>query len=86
MLRRTLLMKWKILPTNLCRQASGSYKPATYRVLGIETSADDACVALVDYDLQTEKPNIVWQDRRSCDLTKHGGIHPVEAVRSHTIK
>lgn len=57
------------------------------RVLGIETSADDTCVALMSLRKNSEGADLAHvyaSDRVTCANQKHGGIHPVEAVVSHT--
>lgn len=56
-------------------------------VLGIETSADDTCVALMSFE---QRPGLrdcaqhIASDKVVYDNKKHKGIHPVEAVMSHT--
>lgn len=57
-------------------------------VLGIETSADDTCIALLRLKTDDQKGGDVGYIGRigkvTYDNKKHGGIHPVEAVQSHT--
>lgn len=60
----------------------------SFSVLGIETSADDTCVALLDIDKIHESlyrihPNTMVR-KVSCPNQLHKGIHPVDAVVSHT--
>lgn len=60
----------------------------TIVVLGIETSADDTCAAL--FRVEGQGTNRVayslCDDRISCANTQYRGIHPAEAVVSHTRK
>lgn len=72
------------------RHASANTKPQEtqkkrFRVLGVETSADDTCVALLDINTKTGEPKIQWEMKKSCKL-REGGIYPLDAVQSHTTK
>lgn len=70
----------------VARRAASSEAKA-WRVLGIETSADDTCVAVMDLRLdeqQREMGRVRELKKVTYDNKKHGGIHPVEAVESHT--
>lgn len=54
--------------------------------LGIETSCDDTCVTLLNTKMVGARQN-AWISRNgrvSCANKHHQGIHPVEAVESHT--
>lgn len=58
-----------------------------FRTLGIETSCDDTCVAI----LRTEEAGTHHQvahpdenEKVTCSNRHHQGVHPVEAVESHT--
>lgn len=66
---------------------AASSKPGLWRVLGIETSADDTCLALMEFRMdkqQREMGKALKINKVTYDNKKHGGIHPVEAVESHT--
>lgn len=49
--------------------------------LGIETSCDDTCVSVL---LTTKAGHQIYPYRVSCKNKQHEGVHPVEAVKSHT--
>lgn len=49
--------------------------------LGIETSCDDTCVAIMER--HGDKARLLWQYRIPCPNKKYEGIHPLEAVESH---
>lgn len=72
---------------NLDRQTIFARSRRKFTVLGIETSADDTCVALMRFQ---ESPNgrdlahMILNDKVTYANQKHRGIHPVEAVASHT--
>lgn len=51
-------------------------------VLAIETSCDDTCAAVLKTD--GKNAQLVWHARVPCPNGKYKGIHPVEAVESHT--
>lgn len=55
--------------------------------LGIETSCDDTCVAIMKTDNVVDTNQNAWPleiKRVSCANKHHQGVHPVEAVVSHT--
>lgn len=54
--------------------------------LGIETSCDDTCVAILHTEgVDAHQKAYLDENRRlSCANKHHQGIHPVEAVESHT--
>jgi N6-L-threonylcarbamoyladenine synthase len=54
-----------------------------FYTLGIETSCDDTCVSLLYTDRDGQVINAV-ENKVTCANQHHGGIHPVEAVESHT--
>ncbi|CAN8099420.1 unnamed protein product [Discula destructiva] len=60
----------------------------SFTVLGIETSADDTCVALMEMGKTSEGLDTIAKNsvhhKVSCPNQIHKGIHPVEAVASHT--
>ncbi|KAF3764820.1 hypothetical protein M406DRAFT_42616, partial [Cryphonectria parasitica EP155] len=58
--------------------------PKPLRVLAIETSADDTCVALFKCSAGTRPGRLAYSERVSCPNHELRGIHPVEAVKSHT--
>lgn len=56
-------------------------------MLGIETSADDTCAALLRVEGKGAEDRVAYSicdDRVSCANTQHRGIHPYDAVVSHT--
>lgn len=58
-----------------------------FLTLAIETSCDDTCVALLHTpDGLHESARLLRNFRLSCANKHHRGIHPVEAVESHTRK
>lgn len=72
---------------NADRQTVFSQSRRKFTVLGIETSADDTCVALMSFRTSgagRDYGKTIMHDRVSCANQKHKGIHPVEAVASHT--
>lgn len=54
--------------------------------LGIETSCDDTCVAILDTKVggTGQLANLRTNTRVTCANKHHQGVHPVEAVESHT--
>lgn len=54
--------------------------------LGIETSCDDTCVTVLQTkgDGTRQTAYLITNDRVTCANKHHQGIHPVEAVESHT--
>ncbi|KAJ4421245.1 hypothetical protein N0V82_003877 [Gnomoniopsis sp. IMI 355080] len=85
------LLRLAVRPAHLrqhivARRSVSSLGPRM-NVLGIETSADDTCVALMSFE---KKPGLrdyahhLASERVTYDNKKHKGIHPVEAVMSHT--
>lgn len=54
--------------------------------LGIETSCDDTCVAVLDtkVDGTRQTAHLRTDKRVTCANKHHQGVHPVEAVESHT--
>lgn len=50
--------------------------------LGIETSCDDTCVSIMNTD--GNKAKLLWHRKIPCPNRKYEGIHPLEAVESHT--
>lgn len=57
--------------------------PNSFWTLGIETSCDDTCVSILQTD-NTGRASITWNARLPCANRKYEGIHPLEAVESHT--
>lgn len=51
-----------------------------FRVLGIESSADDSCCAIVTSDRQILTSQVVKQHHINA---KYGGIHPLRAQEGH---
>lgn len=62
-----------------------SHRRALY-TMGIETSCDDTCVSIVHTknDRANEYVQTYGNERVTCANKHHRGIHPVEAVESHT--
>lgn len=92
MVRSHALLRLATRPACLRQHLSGrhpvfSQPRRNLVVLGVETSADDTCVALMEV-LDTDRGEAVFILRPpakvTCPNTKHKGIHPVEAVVSHT--
>lgn len=54
--------------------------------LGIETSCDDTCVAVLDTKVGAtrQRAHLRTNTRITCANKHHQGVHPVEAVESHT--
>lgn len=52
--------------------------------LGIETSCDDTCVSLLHTAKNGQFLNLYGEQRITCANKHHRGVHPVEAVESHT--
>lgn len=52
--------------------------------LGIETSCDDTCVSIMNTGEHGNLLAMIANERVTCANKHHRGIHPVEAVRSHT--
>lgn len=70
----------------VARRAASS-ESGCWKVLGIETSADDTCLALMEFRIDNQKREmgkVCKINKVTYDNKKHGGIHPVEAVESHT--
>lgn len=57
-----------------------------YRVLAIETSCDDTCVAIIDRKSRQEPPVLLAHLKETLDSEKHGGIVPTKAHLHHQIK
>ncbi|KUI65848.1 tRNA N6-adenosine threonylcarbamoyltransferase, mitochondrial [Cytospora mali] len=55
---------------------------STFYTLGIETSCDDTCVALLSR--KESGTVILFHERITCTNKQYEGIHPLEAVESHT--
>ncbi|KUI57219.1 tRNA N6-adenosine threonylcarbamoyltransferase, mitochondrial [Cytospora mali] len=55
---------------------------STFYTLGIETSCDDTCVALLRK--KESGTTVLFHERITCANKQHEGIHPLEAVESHT--
>lgn len=54
-----------------------------YRVLAIESSCDDSCVALLDKYLACDPPKIIGQSKSTLNSAKEGGIIPTAAHEFH---
>lgn len=62
------------------RLSRGYSSPRVLRVLGLESSADDSCAAIVTSDRQVLSNVVIKQH----DINKkNGGIHPIEAQEAH---
>lgn len=57
-----------------------------YKVLAIESSCDDACVALLDKFLKNQPPKIIEQLKETLNSSKTGGIIPTDAHEFHQYK
>ena len=54
------------------------------RILAIESSCDDSCVAILDVDgKETPPAKLVFNDKVTSNNLKYGGIHPLRAMESH---
>lgn len=53
-----------------------------FYTLGIETSCDDTCVAIMKTD--EDKAQLLCHHKISCANKKYEGIYPIEAIESHT--
>ncbi|KAJ4394610.1 hypothetical protein N0V93_003829 [Gnomoniopsis smithogilvyi] len=83
--RRMHLQQHVVSRRTVSVAASDASRPM--KVLGIETSADDTCVALMSLRNVPGRGDIgrvIGSDRITYANKKHKGIHPVEAVVSHT--
>lgn len=91
MARSHIMLKLAVRPTHVRQQTvayhTGSLRTRPMKVLGIETSADDTCVSLMRLRIEPkygDNAQILACDKRTLANKKHRGIHPVEAVISHT--
>lgn len=55
----------------------------TYKVLAIESSCDDSCVALLDRFLSSEPPRIIDEARMTLNSALTGGVIPTAAHEFH---
>lgn len=58
----------------------------SYKVLAIETSCDDTCVAILDRYSKAHPPNVLVHLKETLDSASHGGIIPTRAHLHHQIK
>lgn len=58
----------------------------TYKVLAIETSCDDTCVAILDRYSKSHPPNVLVHLKETLDSASQGGIIPTRAHLHHQIK
>ncbi|KAG7881085.1 hypothetical protein KL905_002049 [Ogataea polymorpha] len=56
------------------------HQSRTYRVLAIETSCDDACVALLDRFDPARPPRVVEESKHTLDSAHAGGVIPTDAA------
>lgn len=54
-----------------------------YKVLAIESSCDDSCVALLDKYLPLEPPKIIEQLKKTLNSSAKGGVVPTDAHEFH---
>lgn len=54
-----------------------------YRILALESSCDDSCVALLDKHLELEPPTVIDQAKTTLNSAKVGGIIPTMAHEFH---
>lgn len=57
-----------------------------YKVLAIETSCDDTCVAVLDRRDRHRPPEVLLHLKETLDSTLHGGIVPTKAHLHHQLK
>jgi len=57
-----------------------------YKVLSIESSCDDTCVALLERDEQNNKVELIQHIKSTLSSAKDGGIIPTKAFRHHQLK
>ncbi|AGO14247.1 AaceriAFL197Cp [[Ashbya] aceris (nom. inval.)] len=55
----------------------------SYRVLSIETSCDDTCVAVLDRSARDRAPTVVCHYRETLDSASDGGVVPTKAHEHH---
>lgn len=58
----------------------------SYKVLAIETSCDDTCVAILDRPRKDLPPKVLVNLKDTLDSTLHGGIIPTKAHLHHQLK
>ncbi|EDO17831.1 hypothetical protein Kpol_1043p21 [Vanderwaltozyma polyspora DSM 70294] len=58
----------------------------SYKVLAIETSCDDTCVAVLDRPSTTKAPELLVHLKESLDTVQDGGIIPTKAHVHHQLK
>lgn len=61
----------------------GKVNGRSYKVLALESSCDDACVALLDKYSKDEPPKIIDQFKETLNSSGTGGIIPTEAHEFH---
>lgn len=57
-----------------------------YKILAIETSCDDTCVAILDRYAAEQPPNLITHLKDTLDSTEQGGIIPTRAHLHHQSK
>ncbi|SCV04278.1 LANO_0G09230g1_1 [Lachancea nothofagi CBS 11611] len=58
----------------------------SYKVLAIETSCDDSCVAILEHNKEGNKTKVLAQLKETLDSQKEGGIIPTRAHLHHQQK
>ncbi|PSS03547.1 glycoprotease family-domain-containing protein [Coniella lustricola] len=80
------LLRWAARPM-FCRrslfQAACLTGSRNFTVMGIETSADDTCVAVLELDDPKGAVRIICNKKATYPNKEKGGIHPAEAVKHH---
>lgn len=54
-----------------------------YRILAVESSCDDSCVALLDKYLASQPPRVIDQAKATLNSAPEGGINPTKAYEYH---
>lgn len=62
------------------------YARRKYKILAIETSCDDTCVAVLDRFSPEEPPRLLAHLKDTLDSEKQGGIVPTRAHLHHQLK
>lgn len=74
---------WALLARRRTLKPNGIQLVRRYRVLSLESSCDDSCVALLDKHLPGKPPRIIDQFKVTLDSAKDGGIIPTSAHEFH---
>lgn len=67
----------------LPRRVGGCYGGRCYMVLALESSCDDACVALLDKYSKDQAPKVIDQFKETLNSSGTGGIIPTDAHEFH---